>query len=148
MVYILFSALGGLFFAKPMRDKKYITMMDPFQIKYGKVLSGALVLPALLGDVLWVSCTLLGLGKYAYLPGKINFCCYLVDAIKVFECSYFLAGATVTVILDMPYVYSVWISAVIAIIYTLLGGLYSVAYTDVIQLALAFLSLVSHSKPS
>lgn len=47
-----------------MRDKKYITMMDPFQIKYGNVLSGALVLPSLLVDVLWVSCTLLGLGKH------------------------------------------------------------------------------------
>lgn len=61
---------------------------------------------------------------------------------------HFLAGATVTVILDVPYVYSVWISAAIAIIYTLLGGLYSVAYTDVIQLSLTFLSLVSYSKPS
>ena len=38
-------------------------MMDPFQIKYGNVLSGALVLPSLLVDVLWVACTLLGLGK-------------------------------------------------------------------------------------
>ncbi|KAK5864720.1 hypothetical protein PBY51_015939 [Eleginops maclovinus] len=26
--------VGGLFFAKPMRDKKYVTMMDPFQINY------------------------------------------------------------------------------------------------------------------
>lgn len=60
--YCSFS--GGLFFAKPMRDNKYITMMDPFQIKYGNVLSGALVLPALLGDILWVSCTLLGLGEH------------------------------------------------------------------------------------
>ncbi|XP_073330497.1 high-affinity choline transporter 1-like [Pagrus major] len=109
--YSLSFIIGGLFFAKPMRDKKYVTMMDPFQIKYGKVLSGALVLPSLLGDVLWVSCTLLGL------------------------------GVTMTVILDVPYVYSVWISAAVAIIYTLLGGLYSVAYTDVIQLSLAFLSL-------
>lgn len=32
-----------------------------------------------------------------------------------------------------------------AIVYTLLGGLYSVAYTDVIQLALTFFSLVSVS---
>ncbi|KAF7663206.1 hypothetical protein LDENG_00216980 [Lucifuga dentata] len=103
--------IGGLFFAKPMRDKKYITMMDPFQIKYGKVLSGALVLPALLTDVLWISCTLLSL------------------------------GTTMTVVLELPYSYSVWISSAVAIIYTLLGGLYSVAYTDVIQLALVFISL-------
>lgn len=102
---------GGLFFAKPMRDKLYITMMDPFQQKYGKILSGVLVLPALLVDVLWVSCTLLGL------------------------------GATMSVILDLPYSISVWISSSVAIIYTLLGGLYSVAYTDIIQLSLVFLSL-------
>ncbi|XP_065817691.1 high-affinity choline transporter 1-like [Labrus bergylta] len=109
--YSVSFIIGGLFFAKPMRDKKYVTMMDPFQIKYGRVLSGALVLPSLLVDVLWVSCTLLGL------------------------------GATMSVILDLPYDYSVWISSAVAIIYTLLGGLYSVAYTDVIQLSLAFLSL-------
>lgn len=55
-----------------------------------------------------------------------------------------LTGATLTVILDLPFGYSVWISAVVAIIYTLMGGLYSVAYTDVIQLALVFFSLVSY----
>uniref|UniRef100_A0A4W6DEP3 Solute carrier family 5 member 7 n=1 Tax=Lates calcarifer TaxID=8187 RepID=A0A4W6DEP3_LATCA len=109
--YSVSFIIGGLFFAKPMRDKKYITMMDPFQIKYGRVLSGALVLPSVLVDVLWVSCTLLGL------------------------------GATMSVILDLPYVYSAWISSAVAIVYTLLGGLYSVAYTDVIQLSLAFFSL-------
>uniref|UniRef100_UPI0037E84F5D high-affinity choline transporter 1-like n=1 Tax=Semicossyphus pulcher TaxID=241346 RepID=UPI0037E84F5D len=109
--YSVSFIIGGLFFAKPMRDKRYITMMDPFQMKYGKVLSGALVLPSLLVDVLWVSCTLLGL------------------------------GATMSVILDLPYGYSIWISSAVAIVYTLLGGLYSVAYTDVIQLSLAFLSL-------
>lgn len=48
-----------------------------------------------------------------------------------------------TVILDLPFAYSVWISSAVAIIYTLLGGLYSVAYTDVIQLGLIFFSLVS-----
>lgn len=46
-------------------------------------------------------------------------------------------------ILDLPFGYCVWISSAVAIVYTLLGGLYSVAYTDVIQLALTFFSLVS-----
>lgn len=50
-----------------------------------------------------------------------------------------------SVILDLPYGYSVLISSAVAIIYTLLGGLYSVAYTDIIQLSLTFLSLVSYS---
>lgn len=41
----------------------YITMMDPFQIKYGNLLSGALVLPSIMMDILWVASTLLGLGE-------------------------------------------------------------------------------------
>lgn len=49
-----------------------------------------------------------------------------------------------SVILDLPYAACIWISAAVAIVYTLLGGLYSVAYTDVIQLLLMFFSLVSH----
>ncbi|MEQ2305205.1 hypothetical protein AMECASPLE_035344, partial [Ameca splendens] len=50
-------------------------------------------------------------------------------------------GGTMRVILDLPYIYSIIISSVVAIVYTLLGGLYSVAYTDVIQLVLIFVSL-------
>lgn len=57
---------GGLFFAKPMRDKMYITMMDPFQIKYGNLLSGAMVLPSIMMDILWVAATLLGLGELCF----------------------------------------------------------------------------------
>lgn len=50
-----------------------------------------------------------------------------------------------SVILDLSYTVSIWISAAVAITYTLMGGLYSVAYTDIIQLILIFVSLVSHS---
>lgn len=54
---------GGFFFAKPMRENKYVTMMDPFQKKYGNVLATALILPALVADVLWVARTLVSLGE-------------------------------------------------------------------------------------
>ncbi|AWP14617.1 putative high affinity choline transporter 1-like [Scophthalmus maximus] len=43
-----------------------------------------------------------------------------------------------SVVLDLSYTVCIWISAAIAITYTLLGGLYSVAYTDIIQLVLVF----------
>ncbi|KAM8843036.1 high affinity choline transporter 1-like isoform 1-T6 [Synchiropus picturatus] len=109
--YVVTFFLGGFFFAKPMRENKYVTMMDPFQQKYGNFLSSALIFPALVADVLWVARTLVSL------------------------------GGTMRVILDLSYVYSIIISSVVAIIYTLLGGLYSVAYTDVIQLILIFISL-------
>ena len=48
-----------------------------------------------------------------------------------------------SVILNLSYTVSIWISAAVAITYTLMGGLYSVAYTDIIQLVLIFISLVS-----
>ncbi|XP_030643765.1 high-affinity choline transporter 1 [Chanos chanos] len=109
--YSLSFVLGGLVFAKPMRERRYVTMIDPFQEKYGRVLSTLILIPAIIGDILWVACTLISL------------------------------GSTVSVILDLQYFYSIVISAAVAIVYTLLGGLFSVAYTDVIQLLLIFVSL-------
>lgn len=53
------------------------------------------------------------------------------------------AGATLSVIVDININLSVVISALIAIFYTLVGGLYSVAYTDVVQLFCIFVGLVS-----
>lgn len=52
-------------------------------------------------------------------------------------------GATLSVIIDMEHQTSVILSSCIAVFYTLFGGLYSVAYTDVIQLFCIFIGLVS-----
>ncbi|XP_068184072.1 high affinity choline transporter 1-like [Antennarius striatus] len=52
-----------------------------------------------------------------------------------------MTGGTMSVVLDLPFSLCVWISAAVVIIYTLMGGLYSVAYTDVIQLVLIFIFL-------
>lgn len=52
-------------------------------------------------------------------------------------------GATISVIVDIDVNISVVLSALIAIFYTLFGGLYSVAYTDVIQLFFIFFGLVN-----
>jgi len=38
-------------------------MMDPFQIKYGKVPTAALSLATLISEIMWVTGTLIGLGK-------------------------------------------------------------------------------------
>ncbi|XP_061882069.1 high affinity choline transporter 1-like isoform X2 [Entelurus aequoreus] len=81
------------------------------QQKYGNLLASALIFPALIADVLWVARTLVSV------------------------------GATMSVILDISYVYSIIIASVVAIVYTILGGFYSVAYTEVIQLILIFISL-------
>ncbi|XP_034042920.1 high-affinity choline transporter 1-like [Thalassophryne amazonica] len=109
--YALSLVLGGLFFAKPMRSRGYVTMLDPFQQLYGKRMGGLLFIPALMGEIFWSAAILSAL------------------------------GATLSVIVDININISVVISALIAIFYTLVGGLYSVAYTDVVQLFCIFVGL-------
>uniref|UniRef100_A0A3P8TVI1 Uncharacterized protein n=1 Tax=Amphiprion percula TaxID=161767 RepID=A0A3P8TVI1_AMPPE len=93
--------LGGLFFIKPIRSKNYVTLMDPFQEKYGNTVGAVLFIPALMGDILWVACILGALGK------------------------------SETKTLRMPHSKSMFV----------VSGLYSVAYTDVIQLSFMLIGL-------
>ena len=65
---------------------------------------GLLFIPALLGEVLW--------------------CAAILSAL----------GSTIAVIINFGNTASVIVSTLIAVGYTLFGGLYSVAYTDVVQL--------------
>lgn len=109
--YALSLVLGGVLFAKPMREQGYVTMLDPFQIKYGQRVGGLMFFPALLGEVFWSAAILSAL------------------------------GATLSVILGMDMTASVVLSAFIAVFYTFSGGLYAVAYTDVVQLFCIFIGL-------
>ena len=52
-------------------------------------------------------------------------------------------GGTISVIMDIDDRISIILSAIVVVIYTLFGGLYSVAYTDVLQLFCIFAGLVS-----
>ena len=45
-----------------------------------------------------------------------------------------ISGATLNVIIGISYLWGVILSAIVAMVYTLVGGLSSVAYTDVVQL--------------
>ncbi|XP_054066780.1 high affinity choline transporter 1-like [Rissa tridactyla] len=109
--FALSLLIGGFFFVNPMRSKNYVTVMDPLQEIYGNVMGSLLFIPPLLGEVFWFAAILASL------------------------------GATMRVILDIGGFLAIIISACTVILYTLLGGLYSVAYTDVIQLVFITLSL-------
>jgi len=109
--YSLSLLLGGLIFAKKMRKAGYVTMLDPFQQKYGRVMTSLLYIPALLGDIFWTAAILSAL------------------------------GASLSVIIGLQHKWAVIISAGVSVLYTLAGGLYSVAYTDVIQLICIFIGL-------
>lgn len=50
-------------------------------------------------------------------------------------------GTTLAVILNLPVTPTIIVSAAVAVFYTLFGGIYAVAYTDVIQLILMIIGL-------
>ncbi|XP_042890417.1 high-affinity choline transporter 1-like isoform X1 [Penaeus japonicus] len=109
--YAMSLIFGGVLFANKMRSQGYVTMLDPLQDKFGERMGGLLFLPALCGEVFW-SAAILG-----------------------------ALGATLSVVLNIDNTIAVILSACIAVFYTLFGGLYSVAYTDVIQLICIFIGL-------
>ena len=129
---------GGTFFAKKMRDAKYVTMIDPFTQKYGKW--GSLqAFPSAISEIFWSASILGALGKSVLLNAGPR--SYVRAFITPFF--YLFAGSTLKVILHIDTRLSIIISAIIAVCYTLLGGLLSVAYTDVFQIAFIAFGLVS-----
>lgn len=55
---------GGILFAKRMRDEGYVTMLDPFQKRFGERMGGLLFIPALCGEIFWSAAILNALGKH------------------------------------------------------------------------------------
>ncbi|XP_076826169.1 high-affinity choline transporter 1-like [Clavelina lepadiformis] len=109
--YSLSVLIGGCVFAKEMRRQGYVTMIDPFQRKLGRFMGALVSLPAICGEMFFAGAILSAL------------------------------GATLVVIVGISHEVAVITSACIAVFYTLFGGLYSVAYTDVAQLIFMFFGM-------
>ncbi|XP_067938215.1 high affinity choline transporter 1-like [Watersipora subatra] len=104
--------IGGLLFAPKMRSRRYCTMLDPMQESYGTFVTSLIYLSSLFGDILWSAAILAALGSTLY------------------------------VITGMSVVLSVIVSAAVAILYTLIGQMISVAYTDIVELFFLAVGLV------
>ncbi|MEE2638100.1 MAG: sodium:solute symporter family protein, partial [Acidobacteriota bacterium] len=102
--YALSLVIGGLIFARPMRQRRFTTMLDPMEQRYGPRVAGVLAIPALSGELFWTGAILTAL------------------------------GTTFSTVLGLNFSVSIIVSAAVAIAYTLLGGLWAVAFTDVVQL--------------
>ncbi|XP_013408310.1 high-affinity choline transporter 1-like [Lingula anatina] len=109
--YCMSTILAAFFFVKKMREGNNVTMLDPFDRKFGKIMTGFLFLPALSGDMFWCAATLSSL------------------------------GTTLTVVVGLDHWIAITVSAAVVLIYTLFGGLYSVSYTDVMQMLFIFVGL-------
>ncbi|MCC6988634.1 MAG: sodium:solute symporter family protein [Acidobacteria bacterium] len=103
--------LGGLFFAGTMRRCGFTTLIDPLEARFGARWAAVLFLPALAGELFWSAELLVAI------------------------------GATFGVLLDLPLTTAILLSAVVTTAYTVLGGMWSVAYTDILQLAMVAVGL-------
>src|SRR3954453_4403196 len=105
--------IGGLFFAGTMRRFGFTTLIDPFEARFGKRWAAVLFLPALAGELFWSAELLVAI------------------------------GSTFGVILGMNLTSAILLSAVVTTAYTVLGGMWSVAYTDIFQLGLVAIGLAA-----
>lgn len=105
--------VGGLFFAGTMRRFGFTTLIDPFEARFGKRWAAVLFLPALAGELFWSAELLVAI------------------------------GSTFGVLLGMNLTTAIVISALVTTAYTVVGGMWSVAYTDVFQLALVAIGLAA-----
>ncbi len=110
--YALSLIIGGVFFAKKLRDNNYTTMLDPFEQRFGKDGAAVLYIPALLGEIFWTGAIMVAL------------------------------GAAFSTILGINLATGIVITAVITLAYTVLSGLWAVAYTDVVQLSMVIIFLL------
>ncbi|MEO1518307.1 MAG: sodium:solute symporter family protein [Bacteroidota bacterium] len=110
--YAMSLIIGGLFFAGKMRARSYHTMLDPLQERFGKRTTALFFLPALAGELFWTAAILTAL------------------------------GTTFGTVLGLDTTPAILLSAVIAIAYTAVGGLWAVALTDVVQMILLMLGLL------
>src|SRR6266498_3585924 len=105
--------VGGLCFAGVMRRFAFTTLIDPFEARFGKKWAAVLFLPALAGELFWSAELLVAI------------------------------GSTFGVLLGLELVAAILLSAIVTTAYTMLGGMWSVAYTDVFQLGLVALGLAA-----
>lgn len=104
--------VGGIFYAPKMRRMEFMTMLDAFDSRFGEKMTGLLYIPALLGELFWSAAILTAL------------------------------GTTFSVILGLSFTVSIIISAIIAIGYTVVGGLWAIAHTDMLQICIMFFGLL------
>ncbi len=104
--------LTGLFYAKPMNQMGLITLPDFYRVKYNRVTE-------------FVAAILMVLSFSFLLAGNLVAGGYLFETF-----------------LGLSYFGGVTLIATLVFVYTVSGGLFAVAYTDAIQVAIAFLGAV------
>ncbi|XP_067679592.1 high affinity choline transporter 1-like [Haliotis asinina] len=110
--FFLGALIVAFVYAPKLHRLGCVTMFDPLQKKYGKYVGGLLFFPEVMGDLFWAAAILAAL------------------------------GSTMAIVLDVQSWIMILVSGVVAAVYTCVGGLQSVAYTDILQLVFIIIGLV------
>lgn len=105
--------VGGIFFSRRMRTLGYNTLIDPFESRFGKHWASILFVPAMLAEVFWSAELLVAI------------------------------GSSFDVLMGVNLTSAILLAALVVTLYTMIGGLWSVAYTDMFQLGLVALGLLA-----
>jgi len=105
--------VGGLLFARRMRALEFTTLVDPFEARFGRRWAAVLSVPAMAAEVFWSAELLVAL------------------------------GATLGVISGVDLTTAILVSAAVVTVYTMIGGMWSVAYTDAVQLGMVVVGLLA-----
>ena len=104
--------LAGFFFARMMRRGRYISLVDFFELRYGKGMGVLSTLALAVAEMGWVGAQLVAFGTIIH----------------------YFAGAPLWV--------GILIATVVLVIYTYLGGMWSVTLTDFIQMILLTVGMI------
>lgn len=104
--------LGGIFFSRRMRRLGFTTLIDPFESRFGGRWAAVLFIPAMLAEVFWSAELLVAI------------------------------GSSFDVILGIKLTSAILLAALVVTVYTMIGGLWSVAYTDLVQIGLVVVGLL------
>lgn len=104
--------LSGLLFAKITRRGRYLTLVDVFDIRYGKAMGALATATVCIAEIGWVGAQLVGFGTILHFFG------------------------------GLPVEAGILISTGLLIAYTWLGGMWAVTLTDVVQMAIIIAGLL------
>lgn len=105
--------LNGLFLARHINNDGALTLPDVFSRRYGKIVEVLVSLSTIISFLCLLAGNLVGM------------------------------GAIISYVVGISQSASIWLSAVLVLLYTIAGGLFSVAYTDVVQATVGWIGCVT-----
>jgi Na+/proline symporter len=134
--------LNGLFLARHINEDNALTLPDVFAKRYGKVVEVMASVCTIISFLCLLAGNLVGMGVIiSYLLDITKEAAIAVRTKHSYLCMYLIPTAAHLILLFLLIFEQ--ISAILVLLYTVAGGLFSVAYTDVMQAAVGWIGSIT-----